>query len=113
MNAIFARFARRTSLAAALCLGAGLAGAASPQAAQPLPGQELNGRTLYQFLLAEIAGARGQIGLSTQLYLELARSTRDPRIDLEWRVRASIAWRTQKSGISELTSPAMSMKRVL
>jgi tetratricopeptide (TPR) repeat protein len=80
MNAIFARFARRTSLAAALCLGAGLAGAASPQAAQPLPGQELNGRTLYQFLLAEIAGARGQIGLSTQLYLELARSTRDPRI---------------------------------
>jgi tetratricopeptide (TPR) repeat protein len=80
MITFIARFARRTSLVAALCLGAGLAGAASPPAAQPLPGQELSGRTLYQFLLAEIAGARGQIGLSTQLYLELARSTRDPRI---------------------------------
>ncbi|MFP5402260.1 MAG: tetratricopeptide repeat protein, partial [Gammaproteobacteria bacterium] len=46
----------------------------------PLPNQELTPRTLYHFLLAEIAGARGQIGLSAQLYLDLARSTRDPRI---------------------------------
>jgi hypothetical protein len=45
-----------------------------------LPAQELTPRTLYHFLLAEIAGARGQIGLSAQLYLDLARSTRDPRI---------------------------------
>lgn len=69
-------------IAATLTLGAGVspsALAADPPAEQ-LPGQELTARTLYQFLLAEIAGARGQIGLSTQLYLELARSTRDPRI---------------------------------
>lgn len=45
-----------------------------------LPVQELTPQTLYRFLLAEIAGARGQLGVSAQLYLELARSTRDPRI---------------------------------
>ncbi|ATE58606.1 tetratricopeptide repeat protein [Thauera sinica] len=77
----FARFARRTSLAVALCLGAGLAAAAEkPRTGSDLPAQELTPRTLYQLLLAEIAGARGQIGLSTQLYLDLARNTRDPRI---------------------------------
>ncbi|WP_068808737.1 tetratricopeptide repeat protein [Thauera phenolivorans] len=80
MMTSLARFARRASFAAALCLGAGLAGAANSDATEALPGQELSGRTLYQFLLAEIAGARGEVALSAQLYLELARSTRDPRI---------------------------------
>jgi tetratricopeptide (TPR) repeat protein len=45
-----------------------------------LPEQELSPRTLYTFLLAEIAGARGQVGVSLQAYLDLARRTRDPRI---------------------------------
>ena len=77
----FARFARRTSLAIALCLGASLSTAAEKsRAGDELPAQELTPRTLYQLLLAEIAGARGQISLSTQLYLDLARNTRDPRI---------------------------------
>ncbi len=69
-----------------LCLALGLGAATSLSAAEndgaggPLPAQELTPRTVYQFLLAEIAGARGQIGLSAQLYLDLARATRDPRI---------------------------------
>lgn len=45
-----------------------------------LPKQELTGQILYQFLLAEIAGQRGQFGLSAGAYLDLAKSTRDPRI---------------------------------
>ncbi|MDP2824784.1 MAG: tetratricopeptide repeat protein [Sulfuritalea sp.] len=45
-----------------------------------LPKQEMTGQILYQFLLAEIAAQRGQFGLSAGAYLDLARSTRDPRI---------------------------------
>ena len=80
MKIQLSRLAR--SLCLALALGAGgTATAANVDAAGgPLPSQELTPRTLYHFLLAEIAGARGQIGLSAQLYLDLARSTRDPRI---------------------------------
>jgi tetratricopeptide (TPR) repeat protein len=47
---------------------------------QHLPNQELEAETLYQFLLAEIAGQRGNLGLSSQAYLEIAKKTRDPRI---------------------------------
>lgn len=65
--------------------------AADPAAAEPaaslpapeedkLPKQELTGQVLYQFLLAEIAAQRGQFGLSASAYLDLAISTRDPRI---------------------------------
>ncbi|MGH8679028.1 MAG: hypothetical protein ACREUQ_11820, partial [Burkholderiales bacterium] len=35
---------------------------------------------LYKFLLAEIAGQRGNMQLAAQAYLDMARSTRDPRI---------------------------------
>ncbi|MCX7175030.1 MAG: tetratricopeptide repeat protein [Proteobacteria bacterium] len=45
-----------------------------------LPRQELTPKLLYQFLLAEIAGARGNVNLSVGAYLDLARTTRDPRI---------------------------------
>lgn len=48
--------------------------------AEPLPNQELTGQIVYQALLAEIAGQRGNIGLSASAYLDLARSTRDPRV---------------------------------
>ena len=80
MKTQLSRLAR--SLCLALALGAaGTATAANGDAAGgALPNQELTPRTLYHFLLAEIAGARGQISLSAQLYLDLARSTRDPRI---------------------------------
>ena len=48
--------------------------------AENLPKQALTGQILYQMLLAEIAGQRGNLGLSTSAYLDLARTTRDPRL---------------------------------
>ena len=62
--------------------------AAVPAAAPPAPGNEerklpahdLTGQILYQFLLAEIAAQRGQFALSASAFLDLANSTRDPRI---------------------------------
>ena len=53
---------------------------APPKEEDRLPKQELTGQILYQFLLAEIAAQRGQFGLSASAYLDLAMSTRDPRI---------------------------------
>ncbi|MBK6632600.1 MAG: tetratricopeptide repeat protein [Betaproteobacteria bacterium] len=47
---------------------------------EPLPKLELTGQILYQALLAEIAGQRGDFGLSASAYLDLARATRDPRV---------------------------------
>jgi tetratricopeptide (TPR) repeat protein len=45
-----------------------------------LPGQELTGDIIYQLLLAEIAGSRGNLALSASTYADLAQTTRDPRI---------------------------------
>ncbi|MBE0613345.1 MAG: tetratricopeptide repeat protein [Burkholderiales bacterium] len=45
-----------------------------------LPKQDLTEAVLYEYLLAEIAGQRGAVGLSAQAYADLARHTRDPRI---------------------------------
>src|SRR6267378_2990309 len=45
-----------------------------------LPKQELTENLLYEFLLAEIAGQRGNVALSAQAYVDLAKRTRDPRI---------------------------------
>ncbi len=81
MKIQLSRLARQLGLVLALSAGSVFAAAADHDAiGGPLPAQELTPRTLYHFLLAEIAGARGQIGLSAQLYLDLARATRDPRI---------------------------------
>jgi predicted Zn-dependent protease len=52
-----------------------------PVEAKPqLPSEELTDAILYEFLLAEIAGQRGNVGLSAQAYLDLAKRTHDPRI---------------------------------
>lgn len=57
------------------------AAAAAPKARiEPLPNLELTGQILYQALLAEVAGQRGNLGLSASAYMDLARSTRDPRV---------------------------------
>ncbi|MCK6376239.1 MAG: tetratricopeptide repeat protein [Zoogloea sp.] len=87
------RLAGPARLLAALFMAGGLlAGAAHAQ--QPLdagsgeategkavyPGQELTPQILYQLMLAEIAGARGQGVMAAQSYLDLARRTRDARI---------------------------------
>ncbi|MDP1525422.1 MAG: tetratricopeptide repeat protein [Rhodocyclaceae bacterium] len=52
----------------------------SSEATDSLPKLDLTPKLLYQFLLAEIAGQRGQMGQSAMLYRELARETRDPRV---------------------------------
>ena len=44
------------------------------------PATELTPEILYQFMFAEVAGSRGQVPLSVAAYLDLARTTRDPRI---------------------------------
>ena len=48
--------------------------------ASRLPHQALTAKLLYEFLLAEIAGQRGQTALSADVYFDLAKNTRDPRI---------------------------------
>jgi tetratricopeptide (TPR) repeat protein len=61
---------------------------AEPAAKAPVPGkaedglpkQELTGQILYQFLLGEIAAQRGQYPLAAGALLDLANTTRDPRI---------------------------------
>jgi len=59
------------------------AASAEPQEAAPpapLPKQDLSETILYEFLLAEIATQRGNVGLAAQAYVDLAKRTRDPRI---------------------------------
>ena len=55
---------------------------AAPEDARtvPLPEVELTRQITYQLLLAELAAQRGELGLSASAYLDLAQSTRDPRI---------------------------------
>src|SRR3954466_9710340 len=53
---------------------------ASPEVPSDLPANELTQGLLYEFLLAEIAGQRGNVGVAAQTYTELARRTRDPRV---------------------------------
>lgn len=51
-------------------------------AEQPLnlPKLELSGQLLYDFLLSEVANQRGKPELAAQVYFDLAKSTRDPRV---------------------------------
>ena len=81
---------RPARLIASLFLAIGLQGLAhaEPDSAAPAagpaeaayPAQELTPQILYQLMLAEVAGARGQVSLAAQSYLDLARRTRDARI---------------------------------
>lgn len=75
-----ARLASRIGLTLSLTLPIAAQAQDTPTPETRLPAQELTAETLYQFILAEIAGARGELGLSVQAYLELARRTADPRI---------------------------------
>lgn len=54
--------------------------AAARVADDRLPKQELTAKILYEFLLAEIAGQRGQTAIAADVYFDLAKNTRDPRI---------------------------------
>lgn len=85
------------SLLLAACANAPQQKAVEPSAAKPepqveqqekppelpkpeLPKLELTGQMLYKFLLGEVASQRGMPELAAQVYLDLASSTRDPRI---------------------------------
>lgn len=48
--------------------------------ADNLPKIVLTNKILYQYLVAEIAGQRGDLKLASEAYLDLARTTRDPRL---------------------------------
>ncbi|HJX57310.1 MAG TPA: hypothetical protein VJ325_01175, partial [Thiobacillus sp.] len=50
------------------------------QAQAALPRQPLTPEILFKFLVAEVAGQRGAIGVAQSTYLDLARETQDPRI---------------------------------
>jgi len=83
MNLLSSVFALLLTLASACAWAQAPAAPPAPvpaKAEDRLPKQELTGQILYQFLLAEIAAQRGQFALSAGAYLDLAMSTRDPRI---------------------------------
>lgn len=56
------------------------AAAAHARAQAALPRQPLTPDILFKFLVAEVAGQRGALGLSQSTYLDLAQQTQDPRI---------------------------------
>jgi tetratricopeptide (TPR) repeat protein len=45
-----------------------------------VPDNQLNQEVLFKFLLSEIAAQRGNLQLAAQGYLEMAKTTRDPRL---------------------------------
>lgn len=53
---------------------------AKARAEAALPKQPLTPEILFKFLVAEVAGQRGAIGIAKATYLDLARQTQDPRI---------------------------------
>jgi hypothetical protein len=41
---------------------------------------QANGEFVFKYLAAEVAGQRGELGLSTKLFFDLAKSSRDVRL---------------------------------
>ncbi|MES1997830.1 MAG: tetratricopeptide repeat protein [Pseudomonadota bacterium] len=85
------RLIARHFVAASLCFATGfapLSNAAPAVTAKPvkpaaeaaLPKLALTNQILYEFLVAEIAGQRGELGVASEAYLDLAQKTRDPRL---------------------------------
>jgi tetratricopeptide (TPR) repeat protein len=52
----------------------------APEPTVVLPKLELTGETIYEFLLGDLASQRGNPALAGQIYLDLANSTKDPRV---------------------------------
>lgn len=78
---------------------AGSAESAKPSltSAKAAPAPALPPQVLYQFLLGEIAGARGNMPVALAAYMEMARNTRDPRIAQR---AAEIAFHSRQLGAS-------------
>lgn len=53
---------------------------AKAKAEEAYPKQALTPDILFKFLVAEVAGQRGEMGVAQPAYMDLARQTRDPRI---------------------------------
>ena len=52
----------------------------APAYTPSLPNQELTSKIVYQLLLAEIAVQRGRMNVAMATYLDVAKSTKDPRV---------------------------------
>lgn len=65
---------------------AATASAESPAAKTAIAGQknpaqsQLSSEFVYKYLVGEIAGQRGDLGLASNIFLELAKSSKDPRL---------------------------------
>lgn len=59
---------------------AGIDPAGTDAVAKPEPVSALTEQVMYQFLIGEIAGQRGDMVLATEAYADLARKTRDARV---------------------------------
>jgi tetratricopeptide (TPR) repeat protein len=46
----------------------------------PAPQTELTGAFVYKYLIGEVAGQRGDLELASTIFLDLAKSSRDPRL---------------------------------
>jgi tetratricopeptide (TPR) repeat protein len=53
---------------------------ADTPSAQPAPETGLTSDFVYKYLIGEFAGQRGDVGLASKLFLDLAKSSRDPRL---------------------------------
>ena len=62
------------------------------------PDIELTEDMLFKFLVAEIAGQRGQLDISVENYLELAKSTRDPKV-VETATRIAVYARNEQASV--------------
>ena len=54
------------------------------QGSTELPNVELTQQILYKILLGDIAVQRGRPDIGSQVYLDVAKSTRDPRCGKSW-----------------------------
>lgn len=64
----------------AFLLGLGFSGATFAATNTALPNVELTGQLLYQIMASEIALQRNEPALAYQTYMQMARSTKDPRL---------------------------------
>jgi len=53
---------------------------AATEALTPELQTQANGEFVFKYLVAEVAGQRGELGLSTKLFYDLAKSSRDVRL---------------------------------
>lgn len=73
------------------------ASAAAEPATEALPNVSLDAATLYNILLGEIAGQRGQVGIAALTLGKVAQQTRDPRLAERATLAAAYARRFEEA----------------